>query len=208
MPERAAVASEFRTSRTGSGDGGVVRVHTLPQRSGNRSTWSAQQSGIAAHVPAPQPGQCNALCAERVRWAFIRYRARIGRRCTRYAPHGPQSCIALRQIAVAHHPTPARLIDERPMDFQKRLDLGFHRLGQKLAGAGPQYLRQRVLLKIIWGTKGNNCIFLHGVSFPWSLPSGDLDNHQDTPPSFSTPYTTFSYSPNRILPTVCGELTM
>ena len=29
---------------------------------------------------------------------------------------------------------------------------------------------------------------------PWLRSSGDCNNHQDTPPSFLTPYTKFSYS--------------
>ncbi len=51
----------------------------------------------------------------------------------------------------------------RPLG-QKSLDLQFHRLGQKLAGAGPQHLRQGIVDVIGLTEPYDIAILIHGVS--------------------------------------------
>ena len=71
---------------------------------------------------------------------------------------------AFRQISIAHNPAAAGIVNKRRIGLQKRGDLGFDGLGQKLARPSLQDFRQRVFLKIGWAPKGDNGILFHGVS--------------------------------------------
>ena len=89
--------------------------------------------------------------------------------------------LALRQVAVANHPTAAVPDTQIGMPLYECRNLCFHSLGQKLARSGAQNLRQRILRKFPWLAKLNNSFILRGISFP--LPELATRHRQNTPPS-------------------------